>query len=164
MFRKEVEKEYLEVYCKDLFAVLLCLKSFTSSVLPRSFSLIAAFSSFFCSPILVYLTSKRPLPLSFFIFFFFFISTPVGSSAFDRKQERDLDRFTYLQVNLMSFGKCSLPPPPRPCSGDGAMRKDLLARSLSLVHRNEAVDVTFASDKECDQLGQWIDAKWSVSM
>ncbi|CAN0390668.1 unnamed protein product [Pylaiella littoralis] len=48
--------------------------------------------------------------------------------------------------------------------GDGATRKDLLARSLSLVHRNEAVDVTFASDKECDQLGQWIDAKWSVSM
>lgn len=44
------------------------------------------------------------------------------------------------------------------------MKKELLARSLSLVHENEAVDMTFASQKECNDLGDWIDAKWSVAM
>ena len=32
------------------------------------------------------------------------------------------------------------------------------------MHKNEAVDMTFASEKECNNLGEWIDAKWSVAM
>ncbi|CAM9673356.1 unnamed protein product, partial [Hapterophycus canaliculatus] len=48
--------------------------------------------------------------------------------------------------------------------GNEAMKEEILARSLSLVHRNEAVDMTFATREECDKLGEWIDAKWSVSM
>ncbi|CAB1121578.1 unnamed protein product [Ectocarpus sp. CCAP 1310/34] len=48
--------------------------------------------------------------------------------------------------------------------GDKKMKKEILERSLSLVHKNEAVDMTFASKTECDQLGEWIAAKWSVAM
>lgn len=45
-----------------------------------------------------------------------------------------------------------------------AMKEELLAKSLSLVRKNEAVDLTFATEKECNNLGDWIDAKWSVAM
>ncbi|CBN79069.1 hypothetical protein Esi_0176_0004 [Ectocarpus siliculosus] len=48
--------------------------------------------------------------------------------------------------------------------GNEKMKKEILERSLSLVHKNEAVDMTFASKAECDQLGEWIAAKWSVAM
>ncbi|CAM9101452.1 unnamed protein product, partial [Scytosiphon promiscuus] len=48
--------------------------------------------------------------------------------------------------------------------GNDAMKEEILARSLSLVHKDEAVDMTFANREECDRLGEWIDAKWSVSM
>lgn len=49
-------------------------------------------------------------------------------------------------------------------TGNENIKKEILGRSLSLVHKNEAVDMTFASKAECDQLGEWIAAKWSVAM
>lgn len=39
----------------------------------------------------------------------------------------------------------------------------MLGRSLSLIQKSEAVAITFESKATRDQLGDWIDAKWSVS-
>eukprot|EP00904_Undaria_pinnatifida_P000636 jgi/Undpi1/10573/HiC_scaffold_29.g13023.m1 len=47
--------------------------------------------------------------------------------------------------------------------GDAAVKDDMLARSLSLLHENEVVDVTCDSKEECDRLGEWIDAEWCAA-
>lgn len=51
-----------------------------------------------------------------------------------------------------------------PPIGNEAVKEEMLARSLSLIHTNEAVDITCESKEDCDILGEWIDAKWSVAM
>lgn len=54
--------------------------------------------------------------------------------------------------------------PFRSLPGNEPLKEELLAKSLSLVRKNEAVDLTFATENECNKLGDWIDAKWSVAM
>lgn len=49
------------------------------------------------------------------------------------------------------------------CKGDEAAKEELLKRSLSLIHEREAIDITCGNEQDCEKLGDWIDAKWSVA-